>query len=447
MSHSSHPAAPISSSPDGPLTGRLRVPGDKSISHRAMIVGCLSIGETRVENLLEGEDVLRTADAVRALGGTVTRDGEGSWRIVGLGIGGLAQPADVLDFGNAGTGSRLMMGVVGSHPITATFDGDASLRSRPMRRILDPLCRMGTSVLSEAEGGRVPLTLRGPRETIPITYETPAPSAQIKSAVLLAGLNSPGVTTVIEREATRDHTERMLTHAGAEVRVEIEGTGRRIALSGQPELRARDIVVPADPSSAAFPLVAALIVPGSRVTIEGMMMNPLRTGLLTTLLEMGADIELRNRRDLGGEEVADLVVSAGPLSGVDVPPARAPSMIDEYPVLAVAAAFASGETRMRGLAELRVKESDRLAAVAAGLRVTGVQHRIEGDDLIVEGLAGKVAGGGPVASELDHRIAMAFLVMGLGARDGVSVDDGTMIATSFPSFLPLMRSLGGRFGA
>lgn len=437
---------PMSSSPGGPLGGRVRVPGDKSISHRALIVGCLSIGETRVENLLEGEDVLRTADAVRALGGRVAREGEGSWRVVGVGIGGLGQPDGVLDFGNAGTGSRLMMGVAGSHPITATFDGDASLRKRPMRRILDPLTRMGTLVLDEAPGGRVPLTLQGPRETIPIVYETPAPSAQIKSAVLLAGLNSPGVTTVIEREATRDHTERMLAHAGAEIRVEVEGAGRRISLRGQPELRARDIVVPADPSSAAFPLVAALIVPGSRVTIEGVMMNPLRTGLLATLLEMGAQIEPRNRRDLGGEEVADLDIVAGPLEGVEVPPERAPAMIDEYPVLAVAAAFARGETRMRGLAELRVKESDRLAAVAAGLAATGVPHRVEGDDLIVEGLAGKVPGGGPVAAEMDHRIAMAFLVMGLAARDGVRVDDGTMIATSFPDFLPLLRSLGGSFG-
>ena len=436
----------MSSRPAGPLAGRVRVPGDKSISHRALIVGCLSIGETRVENLLEGEDVLRTADAVRALGGRAVREGEGRWRVVGTGIGGLAEPAGLLDFGNAGTGSRLMMGVVGSHPITATFDGDASLRKRPMRRILDPLTRMGTEVLAEAEGGRVPLTLRGPRETIPITYETPAPSAQIKSAVLLAGLNSPGVTTVVEREATRDHTERMLAHAGAEIRVEAEGAGRRIALRGQPELRARDIVVPADPSSAAFPLVAALIVPGSRVTIEGVMTNPLRTGLLTTLLEMGAEVMLANRRDLGGEEVADLEIVAGPLRGVDVPPERAPSMIDEYPILAVAAAFATGETRMRGLAELRVKESDRLAAVAAGLAATGVPHRIEGDDLIVEGLSGTVPGGGPVASELDHRIAMAFLVMGLAARDGVCVDDGTMIATSFPGFPPLIQSLGGTLG-
>lgn len=444
VSHSL-PAAPISASPGGPLTGRVRVPGDKSISHRSLIVGCLSIGETRVENLLAGDDVLRTADAVRALGGRVTREGEGSWRVIGVGIGGLGQPEGVLDFANAGTGSRLMMGVVGSHPITATFDGDASLRKRPMRRILDPLTRMGTMVLDQAEGGRVPLTLRGPNETIPITYETPAPSAQIKSAILLAGLNSPGLTTVIEREATRDHTERMLAHGGAEIRVTEEGAGRRIELRGQPELRGRDIIVPADPSSAAFPLVAALLVPGSQVTMEGVMTNPLRTGLLTTLLEMGAEITFRNRRDLGGEEVADLDVVAGPLSGVDVPAERAPTMIDEYPILAVAAGFARGETRMRGLAELRVKESDRLAAVAAGLEATGVPCRIEGDDLIVEGLGGKVPGGGPVATHLDHRIAMAFLVMGLASRDGVSVDDGAMIATSFPSFLPLMQTLGGSF--
>ncbi len=421
------------------------MPGDKSISHRALIVGALAIGETRIENLLEGDDVLRTAAALRALGANVVREGEGRWRVVGVGIGGLAQPEGVLDFGNAGTGSRLMMGVVGSHPVTATFDGDASLRKRPMRRILDPLCRMGVTVLSEAEGGRVPLTLRGPEETIPITYETPAPSAQIKSAVLLAGLNAPGITTVIEREATRDHTERMLAHAGADLRVDQEGAGRRITLRGQPELRGTEIVVPADPSSAAFPLVAALIVPGSRVTIEAVMTNPLRTGLLQTLLMMGADIRLSNRRDLGGEEVADLEVTAGRLDGVDVPAERAPSMIDEYPVLAVAAAFAHGPTRMRGLAELRVKESDRLAAVAAGLAATGIRALIEGDDLVVEGTGGRVPGGGTVATELDHRIAMAFLVMGLGAEAPVTIDDGAMIATSFPSFLPSLRSLGASF--
>jgi 3-phosphoshikimate 1-carboxyvinyltransferase len=434
---------PVSSGPGGPLKGRLRAPGDKSISHRALIFGLLSIGETRIEGLLEGEDVLRTAAACTALGATVTREGEGRWRVRGAGIGGLVEPEEILDFGNAGTGSRLMMGVAGSHPVTATFDGDASLRKRPMRRILDPLVRMGTSVVAEAEGGRVPLTLRGPRETVPIVYETPAASAQIKSAVLLAGLNSPGRTTVIEREATRDHTERMLRHFGATVTVEPEGeVGRRITVQGQPTLRGSAVMVPSDPSSAAFPLVAALIVPGSEVVLEGVMTNPLRTGLLTTLIEMGADIERMNERDEGGETVADLRVRAERLRGVDVPAHRAPSMIDEYPVLAVAAAFAEGTTRMRGLHELRVKESDRLAAVAAGLTAAGVPNRIEGDDLVVEGLAGKVPGGGTVATHLDHRIAMAFLVLGLAARDGMTVDDGAMIATSFPTFMPLMRELG-----
>jgi 3-phosphoshikimate 1-carboxyvinyltransferase len=315
-----------------------------------------------------------------------------------------------------------------------------------MRRILDPLVEMGARVIAEAEGGRVPLTLQGPRETIPIRYETPAASAQIKSAVLLAGLNSPGRTTVVEREATRDHTERMLRHFGATVTVEPRGPhGRAISLEGQPELRGAPVVVPTDPSSAAFPLVAALITPGSEIVIEGMMMNPLRTGLLTTLIEMGAGIESLNERDEGGETVSDLKVVAGLLKGVDVPAARAPSMIDEYPVLAVAAAFAEGETRMRGLHELRVKESDRLAAVAAGLAAAGVPYRIEGDDLIVEGCAGNVRGGGMVATHLDHRIAMAFLVMGLATREPMSIDDGRMIATSFPSFLGLMRGLGATF--
>jgi 3-phosphoshikimate 1-carboxyvinyltransferase len=434
-------ATPAISGSGAPLRGRVQVPGDKSISHRSLILGLLAIGETRVHGLLEGEDVLRTAAAVRALGGTAERLDDGSWRVVGAGIGGLAQPDSALDFGNAGTGSRLMMGVAGSHPITATFDGDASLRKRPMRRILDPLLQMGTRVVSEAEGGRVPLTLAGPDETIPITYATPAASAQIKSAVLLAGLNSPGITTVVEREATRDHTERMLTHFGAQVSVTVEGDGRRIALQGQPELRGREVIVPADPSSAAFPLAAALIVPGSEIVIEGVMTNPLRTGLITTLLEMGAEIESRNLRDFGGEAVADLVVRAGRLTGVDVPAARAPAMIDEYPILAVVAAFARGTTRMRGLHELRVKESDRLAAVAAGLKANGVDVSIEGDDLIVNG-TGEVAGGGTVATHLDHRIAMAFLVMGLASRSAVTIDDATMIATSFPDFMPLMRRLG-----
>jgi 3-phosphoshikimate 1-carboxyvinyltransferase len=427
----------------GVLKGRLRVPGDKSISHRSMIFGLLAIGETRVEGLLEGDDVLRTAEACRALGATITREAPGRWRIRGAGIGGLTEPSGTLDFGNAGTGSRLMMGVAGSHPVTATFDGDASLRKRPMRRILDPLVQMGVSVVAEAEGGRVPLTLRGPAETIPIVYETPAASAQIKSAILLAGLNSPGRTTVIEREATRDHTERMLRHFGADVTVEPHGQdGRRVTLQGQPTLRGTEVVVPSDPSSAAFPLVAALIVPGSDVVLEGVMMNELRTGLITTLFEMGAEIERVNERDEGGETVADLRVRASRLTGIDVPAARAPSMIDEYPILAVAASFATGTTRMRGLHELRVKESDRLAAVAAGLAAAGVPHAIEGDDLVVHGLDGRVPGGGTVATHLDHRIAMAFLVMGLATRDPMSVDDGSMIMTSFPTFIPLMRELG-----
>ena len=421
----------------------MRVPGDKSISHRSLIFGLLAIGETRIEGLLEGDDVLRTAEACRALGAAIAREGPGRWRVQGAGIGGLVEPSGILDFGNAGTGSRLMMGVAGSHPITATFDGDASLRKRPMRRILDPLVRMGVTVVSEAEGGRVPLTLRGPRETIPVTYETPAASAQIKSAILLAGLNSPGRTTVIEKEATRDHTERMLRHFGASVDIAPHGSdGRAVTLHGQPELRGRDVVVPSDPSSAAFPLVAALVTPGSDIVIEGMMMNPLRTGLITTLLEMGAEIERLNERDEGGETVADLRVRASRLTGVTVPAARAPAMIDEYPVLAVAASFAEGTTRMQGLHELRVKESDRLAAVAAGLAEAGVAHEIEGDDLIVHGGNGTVRGGGPVATHLDHRIAMSFLVMGLASREPVTVDDGAMIATSFPSFIPLMRDLG-----
>lgn len=449
MSHDS-PPQPLTAAPGSPLKGRLRPPGDKSISHRAMILGLLSQGETRVEGLLEGDDVLRTAAAAKALGAKIERLGEGRWVVRGVGIGGLTDPADVLDFGNAGTGSRLMMGVVGGQPVTATFDGDASLRSRPMRRILDPLTRMGAQVLSEAEGGRVPLTLRGLNEAIPITYETPAASAQIKSAVLLAGLNAPGTTTVIEAAATRDHTERMLRLFGAEVRVEPHGPGghgRKVSLTGQPTLRGTDVVVPADPSSAGFPVVAALIVPGSDVVIEGVMMNPLRTGLITTLLEMGAQIERVAEREEGGETVADLRVRASRLTGVDVPPERAPAMIDEYPVLAVAASFAEGRTRMNGLHELRVKESDRLAAVAAGLAANGVRHSVEGDDLVVEGDGTAAPGGGTVATHLDHRIAMAFLVMGLATKVAVTVDDGAMIATSFPSFLPSMQALGGRIRA
>jgi 3-phosphoshikimate 1-carboxyvinyltransferase len=435
---------PLTSRRAGPLTGRVRVPGDKSISHRALLFGLLARGETTIEGLLEGEDVLATGRACEALGAKVERQGPGRWTVWGAGVGALLPPAEPLDFGNAGTGSRLMMGVVAGHGITAVFDGDASLRKRPMRRVLDPLVAMGAEVMDAAEGGRLPLTLQGTSDPIPLVYETPVPSAQVKSAVLLAALNSPGRTTVVEREATRDHTEKMMAHFGAEIRVEEDGHGRRITLEGRPVLRGTHVAVPADPSSAAFPLVAALIVPGSDIVIEGMMDNPLRTGLLTTLREMGADVEVLDRRSEGGEDVVDLRVRASRLSGVEVPPERAPAMIDEFPVLAVAAAFASGETRMRGLAELRVKESDRLAAVADGLALCGVAARIEGDDLIVEG--GAVRGGGPVVTHLDHRIAMSFLVMGLASDGPVTVDDGAMIATSFPDFVSLMTALGAEIG-
>jgi 3-phosphoshikimate 1-carboxyvinyltransferase len=436
-------AAPLSAVRARPLKGRVRPPGDKSISHRAFLFGLLACGETKVEGLLEGDDVLRTGRACEALGAAIERLGPGEWRVRGPGLGAVPPPRETLDFGNAGTGSRLMMGVVGGHGITATFDGDASLRKRPMRRILDPLRLMGTQILSEAEGGRCPIVLKGVRDPAPIEYRTPVASAQIKSAVLLAGLNAPGTTTVIEAEASRDHTEKMLALFGAEVSVAVEGEGRRITLAGRPELRPTTVVVPADPSSAAFPIIAALIVPGSDIVVEGVMMNPLRTGLLKTLGEMGAHIETLHRRQEGGEEVADLRVRNGSLRGVDVPSARAPSMIDEYPILAVAAAFASGTTRMRGLSELRVKESDRLAAVAAGLKAAGVDCSIEGDDLIVEG--GRPRGGGLVATHMDHRIAMSFLIMGLASLEPMAIDDAAMIATSFPEFRPTMERLGAQF--
>jgi 3-phosphoshikimate 1-carboxyvinyltransferase len=433
---------PLSARRSGPLRGRVRVPGDKSISQRALIFGTLAVGETRISGLLEGEDALDTAKVMAALGATVERTGPGAWRIRGVGVGGLAEPAAALDFGNSGTGSRLMMGVVAGCPIVATFDGDASLRKRPMRRILDPLERMGARVLEIADGGRLPVRLQGARDPIPIEYEAPVPSAQLKSAVLFAGLAAPGATTVIEREATRDHTEKLLTHFGADVRIEPLGAhGRRVTLMGQPELVAAPVVVPADPSSAAFPLVAALIVPGSEIVLDGVMLNPLRAGLLTTLREMGAAIEMLERRNEGGEDVADLRVRSSALKGVEVPPERAPTMIDEYPILAVAAAFAEGTTRMRGLKELRVKESDRLEATAALLRASGVETEIDGDDLIVHG-RGRPAGGGLVKTHMDHRIAMSALVMGTASEKPVQVDDAAFIATSFPGFVEMMRGLG-----
>ena len=433
---------PLTARRGAPLQGRIRVPGDKSISHRALILGALTVGETTISGLLEGEDVIHTADAMRALGAKVERTGEGVWCIHGVGVGGFAQPSGPLDFGNSGTGCRLALGAVAGCPVTATFDGDASLRKRPMRRVLDPLEKMGARVMEAAEGDRLALTLQGAADPIPIIYESPVPSAQLKSAVLLAGLAAPGETTVIEAEATRDHTERLLKHFGAKITSKPHGEhGRRITLQGQPELEPANVVVPADPSSAAFAIVAALIVPGSDLIFDAVMTNALRTGLFTTLREMGANIETLATRDDGGEEVVDLRVITSKLKGVVVPPERAPSMIDEYLILAVAASFAEGETRMRGLKELRVKESDRLAATADMLRVNGVTVDIEDDDLIVQG-KGNVAGGGEVATHMDHRIAMSALMMGLASENPVRIDDSAFIATSFPGFTELMRSLG-----
>jgi 3-phosphoshikimate 1-carboxyvinyltransferase len=432
--------------PGRPLRGRLRPPGDKSVSHRAFLFGLLTVGQTEITGVLEGEDVLHTAQACAALGAVPERRGDGHWLIRGAGLGSLLAPRQTLDFGNAGTGSRLMMGVVAGHGICARFDGDASLRKRPMRRILDPLTQMGADVIEQADGGRCPILLKGTPEPLPIDYRSKVASAQVKSAILLAGLNSLGRTVVTEPQASRDHTEKMLTLFGAHVVSEpFEVHGRRITLEGRPELTPARVVVPADPSSAAFALVGALIVPGSDVTIEGMMMNPLRTGLLETLQEMGAEIDILDRRDEGGEETADLRVRASSLRGVDVPAERAPSMIDEYPILAVAAAFASGETRMRGLSELRVKESDRLEAVAAGLRQAGVEAEIEGDDLIVAGRNANVPGGGCAETHLDHRIAMSFLCLGLASQRPMAIDDARMIATSFPTFEAEMQRLGAQF--
>jgi 3-phosphoshikimate 1-carboxyvinyltransferase len=447
VAHSPEPqtetsGARLTAEPSHPLGGRIRVPGDKSISHRALIFGALAVGETRITGLLEGEDVLATAEAMRRLGAEVKRTGEGAWTVRGVGVGGLREPALPLDFGNSGTGARLVMGLVAGHPITATFTGDASLSRRPMGRVITPLTQMGAAFAAR-EGGRLPLTLTGARAPLPITYRLPVASAQVKSAVLLAGLNAPGITTVIEPEPTRDHTERMLRAFGAHVEVEaLPKGGFAIHLTGEQELVPSPIIVPADPSSAAFPVVAALVVPGSEIVVEGVMMNPHRAGLYTTLIEMGGDIEVMNQRDEGGEPVADLRVRASALTGVEVPPERAASMIDEYPVLAVAASFANGNTIMRGIHELRVKESDRIAATAAGLRLNGIKVHETDDSMTVDGRAGHVDGGGHVVTHMDHRIAMSFIVMGFGAQKPVTIDDASMIATSFPNFTNLMRGLG-----
>jgi 3-phosphoshikimate 1-carboxyvinyltransferase len=445
MDHNPSPRAPaplIAARPRAPLTGKIRVPGDKSISHRALMLGALAVGRTEISGLLEGEDVLATAAAVNALGAHAARAGDGRWTVDGVGIGGLTEPQDLIDLGNSGTAARLLLGILATHPLTAFVTGDASLRRRPMGRVVEPLSRFGARFVTR-EGARLPLAISGACDPIPISYHLPVPSAQVKSAVLLAGLDTPGTTTVIEPQPTRDHTERMLRHFGATVGAEpIKGGGKRITLEGHPELTAAPIAVPGDPSSAAFPLVAALIVPGSEVTIEGVGVNPLRTGLLECLREMGADIALLNERDEGGEPVADLRARAGALTGADIPAERAPRMIDEYPILAVAAACAGGRTVMRGLAELRVKESDRLAGIAAGLAKCGVRVAVERDDLIVEGAGNYPAGGALIETSLDHRMAMAFLVLGLVANDAVRIDDAAPIATSFPDFLPLMNGLG-----
>jgi 3-phosphoshikimate 1-carboxyvinyltransferase len=425
----------------GPLAGTIRVPGDKSISHRALMLGALAIGRTEITGLLQGEDVLATAAALNALGATVARLDDGRWTVDGIGVGALAEPEDVLDLGNSGTAARLLLGMLATHPITAFVTGDASLRRRPMGRVVEPLNRFGARFVAR-EGGRLPLAVSGAANPLPISYRLPVPSAQVKSAVLLAGLNTPGETTVIEPQPTRDHTERMLRHFGATVIIEAEESGRRITVEGFPELAAAPITVPGDPSSAAFPLVAALIVPGSEVTAEGVGINPLRAGLLECLREMGADITLLNPREEGGEPVADIRARAGTLTGADIPAERAPRMIDEYPILAVAAACARGRTVMRGLSELRVKESDRLSGIAEGLAGCGVNVAIERDDLIVDGAGNLPAGDALIATRLDHRIGMAFLVLGLAANQPVRIDDATPIATSFPGFIELMRGLG-----
>ena len=433
----------LSLSATGPLAGTVTVPGDKSISHRSLMLGALAVGETVITGLLEGEDVLATAAAMRAMGADIERRGE-TWHVNGVGVGALLQPRQALDMGNSGTSTRLLMGLIASHPIVATFTGDASLSGRPMQRVIDPLSLMGAR-FTASPGGRLPLTMQGLCPAVPLRYTLPVASAQVKSAVLLAGLNTPGETTIVEPIATRDHSERMLAGFGAAVRVETASEGRIIILVGEPELQPQAITVPGDPSSAAFPLVAALIVPGSDVTIANVGMNPTRAGLVTVLQAMGADITLHGQRTVGGEPVADLRVRHSPLTGVEVPPETAPSMIDEYPILFVAAAFAAGRTVMRGLDELRVKESDRIAVMAAGLAACGVTVEELPDGLVVTGSGGDPApGGATVAARLDHRIAMSFAILGLHARAPVTVDDARPIATSFPGFVAMMQALGAQ---
>lgn len=429
--------------PSGPLKGTIRVPGDKSISHRSIMLGALAVGETRVTGLLEGEDVLATAAAMRAMGAQVERVGEGEWRVRGVGVGALLQPQARLDMGNSGTSTRLLMGLVSSHAISATFVGDASLSGRPMGRVIDPLSQMGAA-FEASEGGRLPLTVRGANPAVPIEYRLPVASAQVKSAVLLAALNTPGITTVIEPVPTRDHSERMLRGFGADLTVDVLNGERVIRLVGEAELKPQVIEVPGDPSSAAFFIVAALIVPGSELTIENVGLNPTRAGLIAVLRQMGGSITELNRHEVGGEPVADLLVKHSALTGIEVDPAVAPSMIDEFPVLFVAAALAQGTTVTSGLDELRVKESDRLSAMATALTAIGARVTETEDGLTIEGTGGEaLAGGGPITTHLDHRIAMSMAVAGLASRGGVEVDDTRPIATSFPVFEALLDGLSG----
>ncbi|MCD6034352.1 MAG: 3-phosphoshikimate 1-carboxyvinyltransferase [Rickettsiales bacterium] len=439
-----HATHPVTSSSAKTLKGDVTVPGDKSISHRSLMFASQAVGRSIIRGLLEGEDVLATAGALRQMGVSITRNADGSWIVDGVGVGGLQEPSDVLNMANAGTGARLMMGLLASYPFTSFFTGDASLRSRPMQRVIGPLMEMGATFHAHT-GNRLPLALKG-GNLVPITYRLPVASAQVKSAVLLAGLNTPGKTTVIEVESTRDHTERMLRFFGAEVQIEQKSDGTHITLTGQPEFTAHDIDVPGDPSSAAFLIVAALLVPGSEVTLRNICMNPARTGLFDTLREMGANLTFTNEREMAGEPIADITARYSELHGINVPAFRAPSMIDEYPVLSVAASCAKGVTIMNGLEELKVKESNRLKAIADGLKACCVNVE-EGDaSLTVTGNGNAPKGGGTIATHMDHRIAMSFLVMGLVSEKPVTVDDSQMIATSFPGFLELMNKLGGNIG-
>ena len=445
MAHDATNMSPLSAKTSSGLKGRLRVPGDKSISHRSLIFGALARGKTTIHGLLESEDVINTAKAMAAFGAKVEKDDNGVWHVEGLGTGSLIEPNQVLDFGNSGTGARLVMGIAGAHAFSTTFMGDASLSGRPMGRVLNPLREMGVQVLSRS-GDRLPLTLKGADPASPITYRVPMASAQVKSCVLLAGLNMAGTTTVIEPIKTRDHTEKMLRGFGAELGEEVNEAGETVlTIEGLQELSGQTVTVPGDPSSAAFPIVAALITPDSDMLIEDILLNDTRTGLITTLIEMGGDITIEDERESGGERIGNVRVRSSDLTGITVPADRAPSMIDEYPVLSVAAAFAKGDTRMEGLEELRVKESDRLAAVAAGLKANGVPHEEGKDFLVVKGGANAI-GGGTVVTHLDHRIAMSFLVLGLAGQKPVTVDDAAIINTSFPGFADLMAGLGANFG-